>query len=52
MSNPETIYPQAILAVMQQRFPRVYEICLQAAYIANLEKELEAKDVNELPDQS
>lgn len=52
MSNAKTIDPQAILAVFQQRFPREYEICLQAAYIANLEQELEAKDVNELPDQS
>ena len=53
MSNAKTIDPQNILAVLQQRFPREYEICLQAAYISNLEGALQDKkgdDGNELPE--
>jgi hypothetical protein len=50
MSNPKTIDPQAILAIVQQRFPREYEICLQQAYIGNLESALEEKDSDEADD--
>ena len=44
MSDAKTIDPQTVLAVLQQRFPREYEICLQAAYISNLESALAEKD--------
>lgn len=41
MSNVKNIDSQAIVTIMQQRFPMQYEICLQAAYITNLENALE-----------
>ena len=47
MSNPKTIDPQAILVIMQQRFPREYEICLQQAYIVNLENALKEQLLQE-----
>ena len=37
MSNLNNIDIKEILEVIQQRFPREYEIALQAVYIRNLE---------------
>ena len=53
MSDEKNIDPQAVLAVLQRRFPREYEIAVQSAYIANLEGALQDKkgdDDNELPE--
>ena len=45
MSNdPKNIDPQQVLAIIQQRFPREYEICVQQAYILNLQSALAEKD--------
>ena len=52
MSNAKNIDPQAILAVLQQRFPREYEICLQAAYISNLENALAEEDSDDADELS
>lgn len=40
MNQPVTINPADVIAVMQQRFPREYEIALQQSYIAILEKQV------------
>ncbi|MGA1036669.1 MAG: hypothetical protein ACO3VQ_02540 [Ilumatobacteraceae bacterium] len=55
MSNLKSIDPKAVLSIMQERYPLQYDICVQQAYINNLESALaekDSKDVNELPDQS
>lgn len=44
MSNPNNLNAEQVLAIVQQRFPREYEIAVQQAYIANLEAALSEKD--------
>lgn len=45
MTQPINLEPADVLAVMQQRFPREYEIAVQAVYI----KILEQRQVEEQP---
>ena len=53
MTEPNTLSAEQVLAIVQQRFPREYEIAVQQAYIANLEAALKERDGDdELPDQS
>ena len=53
MIEPNTLSAEQVLAIVQQRFPREYEIAVQQAYIANLEAALKERDGDdELPDQS
>lgn len=53
MMEPNTLSAEQVLAIVQQRFPREYEIAVQQAYIANLEAALKERDGDdELPDQS
>lgn len=44
MSDPNNLTAEQVLAVVQQRFPREYEIAVQQAYISNLESALAEKD--------
>jgi len=50
MTDPSNLNAEQVLAIVRQRFPREYEICLQAAYIGNLESALEEKDSDEADD--
>jgi len=53
MTDPSNLNAEQVLAIVQQRFPREYEIAVQSAYIANLEGALQDKkgdDDNELPE--
>lgn len=43
MSEPHNLSSEQVLAIVQQRFPREYEIAVQQAYIANLESALSDK---------
>lgn len=45
MTDPTQLNERDVLAVIQQRFPREYEIAAQQVYIANLQRALEAADV-------
>lgn len=40
MTNPTQLDPSSVLAYIERRFPREYEIALQAVYIAALEQNL------------
>lgn len=51
MSDPNNLNAEQVLAIVQQRFPREYEIAVQQAYIANLESALAAKDEPVEPDE-
>ena len=44
MVEPTRIDPDAVIAIMQNRFPKEYEICIQQAYIQNLEAALRGKE--------
>ena len=44
MTELNTLSPEQVLAIVQQRFPREYEIAVQQAYIANLEAALKERD--------
>ena len=44
MSKPDALTEKQVLEIIQQRWPREYEIAVQQAYIANLESALAEKD--------
>ena len=51
MTKPSDLDIEQVLAIVQQRFPREYEIAVQSAYISNLEgalKQTEGEDADEL----
>jgi hypothetical protein len=55
MTDANRLNAEQVLAIVQQRFPREYEIAVQQAYIANLETALRAKGDDggdELPSES
>lgn len=51
MSDPTQLTPEQVLTIIQQRFPREYEICLQAAYIQNLEAVIREGDEEPAPQE-
>ena len=53
MADTEQVTAEQVLAIIQQRFPREWEIAVQQTYIANLEAALKERDGDdELPEQS
>ena len=44
MADTEQVTAEQVLAIVQQRFPREWEIAVQQAYIANLEAALKERD--------
>lgn len=44
MNELGKIDSEKIIAIMQNRFPKEYEICIQQAYIQNLEAALRSKE--------
>lgn len=44
MTDPNKLNTEQVLGIVQQRFPREYEIAVQQAYISNLESALAEKD--------
>ena len=50
MADTEQVTAEQVLAIIQQRFPREWEIAVQQAYISNLENALKQKDSDEADD--
>ena len=50
MSDPKQLDEKVVLGIVQQRWPREYEIAVQQAYISNLESALAEKDEPSLDD--
>lgn len=46
MTDVKTIEAQEVIKVMQQMFPKEYQICVQQVYISKLEAELENKQTD------
>lgn len=50
MSKPTELDPRAILSYVENRFPREYEIAVQAVYIAALEQNLGEAETESVED--
>jgi hypothetical protein len=49
MTNPTQLNPEQVLTIIQQRFPREFEIATQQAYIQNLEAVIREGDEEPAP---